>query len=170
MTFRKPSHIGNLTRMCTCLRSFSSGHSGALSPTLSLVMFPSGRADSVILTLPTKLIEGGMIGRSPVSGHLQLVQLNVAPLVKTADDSSVLSRNAMALSPEVQRTAQAEIDAVLGQNRLPTQQGCPTTLCWCHARRDIPMVSCRATWAMLQDPNIYPEPMSFRPEHFLPSN
>ncbi|KAF9237534.1 cytochrome P450, partial [Melanogaster broomeanus] len=116
--------------------------------------------------------------------------------------------------PEVQRTAQAEIDSVVGQNRLPTLRDhaqlpyvvvvlkevfrwfpvAPLGVPHVAAENDfyegyfipkgahviyntgrfsrlvqISAPSPESVYrAMLQDPNVYPEPMKFKPERFLP--
>ncbi|KAJ7164529.1 cytochrome P450 [Mycena filopes] len=103
---------------------------------------------------------------------------------------------AMVLFPDVQRKAQAEIDALLGGARLPRfsdreqlairvrsghgalalAQCCPT---WCPAcgcrghRRQQPFDSQGCSiiianlWNMLNDPETYPEPAAFRPERYI---
>ncbi|KAI0041968.1 cytochrome P450 [Auriscalpium vulgare] len=101
----------------------------------------------------------------------------------------------LALNPGVQRKAQAEVDAVTGRTRLPTFEDQPhlpyiEALCkeltrWQpvapllfprSVERDdtyrgyfIPKGSIVMTnaWALLQDPERFPEPDSFKPERFL---
>ncbi|KZT39769.1 cytochrome P450 [Sistotremastrum suecicum HHB10207 ss-3] len=102
---------------------------------------------------------------------------------------------ALALNPEAQARAQAEIDSVVGRDRLPSfsdRGNLPfITACVKETFRWKPVlpigVAHRVTkeddyngyripenttiitnlWAMLQDPSIYPEPETFRPERFL---
>ncbi|EJD02108.1 CyP450 monooxygenase [Fomitiporia mediterranea MF3/22] len=102
---------------------------------------------------------------------------------------------AMALNPEVQRKAQAEIDSVVGSARLPTQtdrKDLPYTtavmkelLRW-HviAPQSLPhmlkeddvyegyylpkgAIVLGNTWGILHDPEVYPEPMEFKPERYI---
>ncbi|KAK7060957.1 hypothetical protein VNI00_000692 [Paramarasmius palmivorus] len=100
----------------------------------------------------------------------------------------------MMLFPDVQQKAQAEIDAVIGKDRLPSisdRDSLPyvravyqETLRW---RPVVPMVSHSVTqddlyrsyfipkdtalvaniWAALHDENVYPQPDDFRPERYL---
>ncbi|KIJ70502.1 hypothetical protein HYDPIDRAFT_78129 [Hydnomerulius pinastri MD-312] len=102
---------------------------------------------------------------------------------------------AMTLYPEVQRKAQAEIDTVVGQDRLPTASEC-TQLRYINAMAlELSRWFCVAplaahattedisyegylipkgshiypnTWATLRDPKIYSDPQEFKPERFLP--
>ncbi|KAF5346450.1 hypothetical protein D9756_010068 [Leucocoprinus leucothites] len=105
---------------------------------------------------------------------------------------------AMVLFPEVQRKAQAEIDAVIGNDRLPTFQDIPNLpyvgaivteiLRWNsvaptgvphRATEDgivagyfIPkdaIIMCNL-WNMLHDESIWPEPFKFSPERYLGAN
>jgi len=102
---------------------------------------------------------------------------------------------AMVLFPEVQKKAQAEVDAIVGAQRLPTfadKEDMPyvfavmkETLRWHsvapqglpHQLREddvyngyhIPAGSIVVgnTWGILHDPDVYPEPMSFKPERYF---
>ncbi|EIW87255.1 cytochrome P450 [Coniophora puteana RWD-64-598 SS2] len=102
---------------------------------------------------------------------------------------------AMTLRPDVQRKAQAEIDAAVGPDRLPTADDLPSlpyiealskeTLRWfpvaplglphCTTEDDvyngffIPKGSIVQAnlWAMLRDEDVYPDPSAFAPERFL---
>ncbi|KAF8632647.1 hypothetical protein AX17_004780 [Amanita inopinata Kibby_2008] len=104
---------------------------------------------------------------------------------------------AMAKYPDVQRKAQAEIDQVIGHNRLPDfndKQSLPyisamtkEIMRW---QPVVPNVGHMAgsddeydgyfipkgtivignSWSILQDPEMYPEPQEFRPERFLKGN
>ncbi|KLO17671.1 cytochrome P450 [Schizopora paradoxa] len=104
---------------------------------------------------------------------------------------------AMVLFPEVQKKAQAEVDSIVGSQRLPTfadKEDMPyvfavmkETLRWHsvapqglpHQLREddvyngyrIPAGSIVVgnTWGILHDPDVYPEPMSFKPERYLNS-
>ncbi|KIM61701.1 hypothetical protein SCLCIDRAFT_865585 [Scleroderma citrinum Foug A] len=114
-------------------------------------------------------------------------------------ETSVVAMNsmffAMAFFPEVQKKAQAELDAIIGPERLPTlsdRQSLPymeallkeihrwhavSRLGVPHRTSDddihdgyyIPKGSLIVPniWAMLNDPHVYPSPTEFRPERFL---
>ncbi|KAI0278794.1 cytochrome P450 [Russula aff. rugulosa BPL654] len=101
----------------------------------------------------------------------------------------------LVLFPQVQRRAQAELDAVIGRDRLPTfddrprlpyiealckelirwNMVTPTGLPHRSGRDDvyrgffIPKGSIMVAnaWAILHDPETYPDPEEFRPERFL---
>jgi len=101
---------------------------------------------------------------------------------------------AMILNPSIQKKAQAELDAVVGNERLPTNKdkadlpyirsimaevarwAPPVPLCLPHALRkddvyemyDLPKgISVLPNiWHMLHDPEIYPNPMEFNPDRF----
>ncbi|KAF9522932.1 cytochrome P450 [Crepidotus variabilis] len=105
---------------------------------------------------------------------------------------------AMVLFPEVQKKAQAEIDAVVGNDRLPTFADMPhlpyvnavvtETLRWnCVAPSGIPHAAVEDgyingyfvpkgaiilanLWNMLHDPETYPNPFKFDPERHLGPN
>ncbi|KAF8504863.1 cytochrome P450 [Russula emetica] len=98
---------------------------------------------------------------------------------------------ALVLFPQVQRRAQAELDVVIGRDRLPTfddrphlpyieavckelmrwQMALPTGGPHSSSRDDvykgffIPKVI--NAWAILHDPEVYPDPEEFKPERFL---
>ncbi|KAI0057801.1 cytochrome P450 [Artomyces pyxidatus] len=103
--------------------------------------------------------------------------------------------NALALYPDVQRKAQAEIDAVTGGRRLPAFEDrsrlpyvealCKEVLRWrivspagmphmvvqddVHERYFIPKGATVISniWAILHDARVYPDPDEFKPERFL---
>ncbi|KAG2021095.1 O-methylsterigmatocystin oxidoreductase [Coprinopsis cinerea AmutBmut pab1-1] len=98
-------------------------------------------------------------------------------------------------SPEIQRNAQREIDSVIGRDRLPTSTDIERLpyiqaivkedgrwhsvlpLCLPHASKAddvyeghlIPggSVILSNTWAIMHDPEVFEEPMEFRPERYL---
>ncbi|KAF9523256.1 putative monooxygenase [Crepidotus variabilis] len=100
----------------------------------------------------------------------------------------------MVLNPEVQKKAQAEIDTVIGKDRLPTISDRPDLpyirsvlaetfrwapalpLCVPHVLSQDDTYNDYALpkgtmvmpniWAMFHDPEIYPDPMAFKPERF----
>ncbi|KAF9474070.1 cytochrome P450 [Pholiota conissans] len=102
---------------------------------------------------------------------------------------------AMTLFPEVQKKAQAEIDAVIGNGRIPTLSDLPQlpyvhavvleVLRWnCVAPTGVPhrpiedgyiggyfipkgALIIANLWNMLHDPETYPEPFEFRPERHI---
>ncbi|KAF5372573.1 hypothetical protein D9758_005191 [Tetrapyrgos nigripes] len=102
----------------------------------------------------------------------------------------------MARNPEVQKKAQAEIDSVVGPNRLPNISDRPS-LPYINAiikeclriNSIVPILPHSSdtddvyegylipkgsfvmvnAWKILHDPEIYPEPETFRPERFIPS-
>jgi cytochrome P450 len=102
---------------------------------------------------------------------------------------------ALTLHPEVQKRAQAQIDSVISRDRLPTFEDrsrlpyveaiCKELLRWQinlplgfpHASTQdyiyrgffIPKGSITLTnsWAILHDPEVYPDPETFKPERFL---
>ncbi|THH11765.1 hypothetical protein EW146_g7925 [Bondarzewia mesenterica] len=104
---------------------------------------------------------------------------------------------AMTMYPEVQKKAQAELDSVVGQDRLPQlsdrdhlpyinamlretiRWGPPVPLGAPHCVTEddvydgylIPKGSVVVAnlWHILQDPTVYPDPEVYRPERFLPS-
>ncbi|KAK0185239.1 cytochrome P450 [Armillaria mellea] len=103
---------------------------------------------------------------------------------------------AMLLYPDIQAKAQAEIDAVIGDDRLPRfddRERLP--ICQCPSARSLPMAHRRAClphcakedgvqsgyfipkgslvyaniWKILHDPAVYDQPFEFRPERFIPT-
>ncbi|KAF9233348.1 cytochrome P450 [Melanogaster broomeanus] len=86
---------------------------------------------------------------------------------------------AMVLYPEAQRRAQAEIDAVVGNDRLPTFEDRPSmpfleatlreTLRW-HPVAPLGATVLPNMWAMSHDDVKYPDPNDFKPERFLNSD
>ncbi|KAF9523255.1 putative monooxygenase [Crepidotus variabilis] len=100
----------------------------------------------------------------------------------------------MILNPNVQRKAQAEIDTIIGQDRLPLisdrpdlpyvrsviaetfRWAPPVPLCVPHVLNQDDIYNdyylpkgtmiMPNIWAMFHDPEIYPDPMSFKPERF----
>ncbi|KAG2005705.1 O-methylsterigmatocystin oxidoreductase [Coprinopsis cinerea AmutBmut pab1-1] len=102
---------------------------------------------------------------------------------------------ALAMHPQVQSKAQAEIDAAVGSQRLPAfsdlgdlpyvqaivkevsrwHTSAPMSLPHLSTKDDVSngyfipakTVVLPNTWAVLHDPNIYPDPFEFKPERFL---
>ncbi|EIW61897.1 cytochrome P450 [Trametes versicolor FP-101664 SS1] len=129
----------------------------------------------------------------------ELVKNAASSLYAGGADTTVSAINtfylAMTLNPEVQKKAQAEIEAVIGTDRLPTtedRENLPyvnavllEVLRWnnvaplaiphrvieddFHAGYFIPKDSIviANVWRMLHDPETYADPMSFNPDRFL---
>ncbi|KAF8483988.1 cytochrome P450 [Russula ochroleuca] len=129
----------------------------------------------------------------------EIVKVAVGSLYQAGSDTTVSSMNslflALVLFPQVQRRARAELDVVIGRDRLPTfddrprlpyiealckelmrwQMVTPIALPHSSSRDDvyrgffIPKGSTMIAnaWAILHDPEIYPDPEEFKPERFL---
>ncbi|KAI9449576.1 cytochrome P450 [Lactarius psammicola] len=127
------------------------------------------------------------------------IQETLASLYAAAADTTVsailTAFLALLLRPDLQIRAQAELDAVIGRERLPTFEDRPrlpfidavckealrwrpvTPLALPHAATEdnvyegffIPKgaLVIGNTWAILRDPAVYPEPDTFKPERFL---
>lgn len=159
-------------------------------------------------------IEAGIAPRSYVSNFLEEcvdtmnaseardLKCSASSLYGGGADTTVSAEYAfhlaMVLFPEVQTRAQAEIDTVIGTNRLPSLQDLPDlpyvraivseTLRWNSvAPTGVPhraiedgivagyfipkdsIIVCNL-WNMLHDENIWPQPFKFSPERFLGAN
>lgn len=129
----------------------------------------------------------------------EIIKVAMASMYSAGLDTSVSSMHslflALALFPQVQRRAQAELDVVIGRDRLPTfddrphlpyieavckelprwKMALPTVSFHSSSRDDvykgflIPKGSTIVvnTWAILHNPEIYPDPEEFKPERFL---
>ncbi|KAF9247122.1 cytochrome P450 [Melanogaster broomeanus] len=150
-------------------------------------------AGTALPSLTTKLLEGRVLPTQTLYSG----EVSISKTVATTRAFFL----AMTLFPEVQRTAQAEIDSVVGQDQLPTLRDraqlpyfgavlkelvrwFPVTplavphvvasddLCEgaCNLQHLVGSLDCPESVyrAMLQDLNVYPEPMKFKPERFLP--
>jgi len=129
----------------------------------------------------------------------EIVKITLGSMFTAGSDTTVSSMIslflALAIYPGVQKRAQAELDAVLGRDRLPTFEDksrlpyieamCKELMRWQmvtpmgvpHASTQddeykgffIPKGSTMVanSWAVLHDPEIYPDPEEFKPERFL---
>ncbi|KAG2356982.1 cytochrome P450 [Suillus spraguei] len=141
-----------------------------------------------------------LVGSGPLSAEEEhIIKWSAATLYAGASDTTVSTINsfflAMTLFPDVQKKAQAEIDAVIGPDRLPSfaDQGSlpyiealakealrwhaviPTGFPHCASEDDIHdgyyipkgSVVIPNIWFMLNDPERYANPSEFNPERFL---
>ncbi|KAH7097930.1 cytochrome P450 [Auriculariales sp. MPI-PUGE-AT-0066] len=102
---------------------------------------------------------------------------------------------AMVLSPEVQRRAQAELDSVIGEDRLPTMEdrpslpfieaivkevyrwnpALPAAIPHCTTEEDVyrgwripaKTMLIPNIWQITHDPKLYPDPLSFKPDRYM---
>ncbi|KAH7931282.1 cytochrome P450 [Leucogyrophana mollusca] len=154
-------------------------------------------AGTALHSFTSELLEG----RELSDDEEEAIKWSAQTLYSGGADTTVSATHsfflAMTLFPDVQRKAQAEIDAVIGTNRLPTiadRESLPymnaltlEVLRWfslaplgvAHVATEddvyegyfIPKGSLVVPniWQMLHDPRVYAEPMEFKPERFLPS-
>ncbi|KAG2356986.1 cytochrome P450 [Suillus spraguei] len=133
-----------------------------------------------------------LLGGSPLSAEDEhIIKWSAATLYAGASDTTVATINsfflAMTLFPDVQKKAQAEIDAVIGPDRLPSfaDQGSlpyiealakealrwhavvPTGLVHCASEDDTHDGYYIPKGSMLNDPERYANPSEFNPERFL---
>ncbi|KAL4079442.1 cytochrome P450 [Scleroderma citrinum] len=149
---------------------------------------------------PKSYISALLDNRSLNEEQLQAIKWSAASFYGAGSDTTVSAIHsmflAMTLFPEVQKKAQAEIDAIIGLDRLPTlsdRQSLPYIEAlvkeihrWhvvlplvgfphrvseddIHNGYYIPKGSLVIPnqWSMLHDPHYFSEPMEFRPERFL---
>ncbi|KAH9987430.1 CyP450 monooxygenase [Russula vinacea] len=129
----------------------------------------------------------------------EVIGVVMGSLYQAGSDTTVSAMHslflALVLYPQVQRRAQAELDAVIGRDRLPTfddrprlpyiEALCKELMRWkmvtpmglphASSRDDVykgffipkGSVMLANAWAILHDPEAYPDPEEFKPERFL---
>ncbi|KAG2151900.1 cytochrome P450 [Suillus cothurnatus] len=156
--------------------------------------------DQMAAGIAPESFTSNLLGASPLSAEDEhIIKWSAATLYAGASDTTVATINsfflAMTLFPDVQKKAQAEIDAVLGPDRLPSfadQDSLPyiealvkEALRWhaviptgfphCVSEDDIHdgyyipkgSVIVPNIWFMFNDPERYANPSEFNPERFL---
>ncbi|RDX49051.1 cytochrome P450 [Lentinus brumalis] len=141
-----------------------------------------------------------MLADSPTPEEEYRIQMSAASIYSGGADTTVSAELtfilAMGLWPSVQRKAQAELDSVIGHDRLPTHadfaqmpylnalyleilrwnQVVPLGVPHAILEDDIyegyfipkGSIVCVNQWKILHDPEIYADPFTFNPDRFLP--
>ncbi|KAH7906556.1 cytochrome P450 [Hygrophoropsis aurantiaca] len=151
----------------------------------------------MVSEMQSRLVESSELGR-PDKITRDVAATAFAAAVETTSSVLHVFVLAMVMHPEVQERARAELDSILGTDRLPTFEDRPflpyldailrETLRWnpvvplgvphvveeddVYRGYHIPKGSTiyANTWAMTRDETKYPEPSKFRPERFLTTN
>ncbi|KZT18583.1 cytochrome P450 [Neolentinus lepideus HHB14362 ss-1] len=82
-------------------------------------------------------------------------------------DTVAVDVNSMTLHPEKQRKAQAELDRVVGRNRLPDSSDRPNLPYVNAVMKETTLASSNPPRAVLHDPLVYSDPEESQPERFI---
>ncbi|KAH9977447.1 cytochrome P450 monooxygenase [Russula compacta] len=165
------------------------------------IPFDMVRADMVAGTAPPSFVSN-LLNESGPDANLELIRACAGTIYFAGTEAISISLMgfimAMIVYPDVQRKAQAELDAEVGKDRLPNFDD-QDSLPYCNAivkevlrwnppaPLAIPHVTVNSDeykgyhipaqsivignlWKILHDPEVYPDPMQFKPERFMASD
>ncbi|KAH6871591.1 O-methylsterigmatocystin oxidoreductase [Coprinopsis sp. MPI-PUGE-AT-0042] len=160
----------------------------------------TGIASSGTVNIATELMRDLPDSDKPEYGHEEELAQDATAISYLAGADTTISSAlavflALAMNPEVQSKAQAQIDAVIGTERLPTVDDLdrlpyirafvkeigrwhsvtPLALPHVSEKEDIfngfripaNTIVFPNTWAVMHDPNVFESPMEFKPERYL---